>query len=92
MKSSIRGGEGMNKRKLLEKVLAGPKNVHFNDMISLVEAFGFRLSRVRGSHHIFEHPQIPELVNLQEKNGKAKPYQVRQFLQLVEQYDLELGD
>jgi predicted RNA binding protein YcfA (HicA-like mRNA interferase family) len=82
----------MNKRKLLEKVLAGPKNVHFNDMISLVEAFGFRLSRVRGSHHIFEHPQIPELVNLQEKNGKAKPYQVRQFLQLVEQYDLELGD
>ncbi len=82
----------MNKRKLLEKVLAGPKNVHFSDMISLVEAFGFRLSRVRGSHFIFEHPQIPELVNLQEKNGKAKPYQVRQFLQLVEQYDLELGD
>jgi predicted RNA binding protein YcfA (HicA-like mRNA interferase family) len=92
MKSFIRGGEGMNKRKLLEKVLAGPKNVHFNDMISLVEAFGFRLSRVSGSHHIFEHPQIPELVNLQEKNGMAKPYQVRQFLQLVEQYDLELGD
>jgi predicted RNA binding protein YcfA (HicA-like mRNA interferase family) len=82
----------MNKRKLLEKVLAGPKNVHFNDMILLVEAFGFRLSRVRSSHHIFEHPQIPELVNLQEKNGKAKPYQVRQFLQLVEQYDLELGE
>ena len=82
----------MNKRKLLEKVLASPKNVQFSDMISLVEAFGFRLSRVRGSHFIFAHPNIPELVNLQEKNGKAKPYQVRQFLQLVEQYDLELGD
>ena len=68
------------------------KNGGFDEMISLVEAFGFRLSRVNGSHHIFEHPQIPELVNLQEKNGKAKPYQVRQFLQLVEQYDLELGD
>ena len=82
----------MNKRKLLEKVLASPKNVQFSDMISLVEAFGFRLSRVKGSHFIFAHPNIPELVNLQEKNGKAKPYQVRQFLQLVEQYDLELGD
>jgi signal recognition particle GTPase len=34
---------------------------------------------------------IDEFVNLQEKNGKAKPYQVREFLQLVEQYDLELG-
>jgi len=82
----------MNKRKLLERVLASPKNVQFSDMISLVEAFGFRLSRVRGSHFIFEHPRIPELVNLQEKNGKAKPYQVRQFLELVEQYDLRLGD
>ena len=82
----------MNKRKLLEKILSGSKNVHFNDMILLVEAFGFRLSRVTGSHFIFEHPQIPELINLQEKNGKAKPYQVREFLQLIEKYDLDLGD
>ena len=82
----------MNKRKLLEKVLAGSKNVSFHDMVTLVEAFGFSLSRSKGSHFIFTHPQIPELVNLQEKNGKTKPYQVRQFLELVEKYDLELGD
>ena len=84
-------GEGMNKRKLFEKALTGSKNISFSEMITLVEAFGFRLSRVKGSHFIFIHPQIPELVNLQENKGKAKPYQVRQFLQLVEQYDLELG-
>jgi predicted RNA binding protein YcfA (HicA-like mRNA interferase family) len=82
----------MDKRKLLAKVLASSKNVSFHDMIILVEAFGFRLSRINGSHHIFVHPQIPELVNLQEKNGKAKPYQVREFLQLVEEYDLKLGE
>jgi predicted RNA binding protein YcfA (HicA-like mRNA interferase family) len=82
----------MNKRKLLEKVLAGSKNISFNELIALVESFGFYLSRVRGSHFIFVHPQIPELINLQEKNGKAKPYQVREFLQLVEQYHLELRD
>ncbi len=82
----------MNKRKLLEKVIAGPKNVQFKDMVLLVESFGFRLSRIKGSHHIFVHPGIPELVNLQEVKGKAKPYQVRQFLELVEQYDLEQGD
>ena len=82
----------MNKHKLLEKILAGSKNVQFGDMTSLVEAFGFRLSRINGSHFIFVHPEIPELVNLQQHKGKAKPYQVRQFLQLVEQYDLELGD
>lgn len=82
----------MDKRKLLAKVLASSKNVSFHDMIILVEAFGFHLSRINGSHHIFVHPQIPELVNLQEKNGKAKPYQVREFLQLVEEHDLKLGD
>ncbi|MFN3491578.1 MAG: type II toxin-antitoxin system HicA family toxin, partial [Anaerolineales bacterium] len=27
----------------------------FNDFVSLVEEFGFRLSRVSGSHHIFNH-------------------------------------
>jgi predicted RNA binding protein YcfA (HicA-like mRNA interferase family) len=82
----------MNKQKLLRKILAGSRNVQFSDMTSLVEAFGFRLSRVNGSHFIFVPPAIPELVNLQEYKGKAKPYQVRQFLQLVEEYDLELGD
>ena len=82
----------MNKRKLLLKVLSGSRNIQFSDMIALVEAFGFRLSRTKGSHFIFAHPDIPELVNLQEKDGKAKPYQVREFLELVEQYDLKLGD
>ncbi|HFD38284.1 MAG TPA: type II toxin-antitoxin system HicA family toxin [Anaerolineae bacterium] len=33
-------------------------------MVTLVEAFGFRLSRVRGSHHIFVHPNVRELVTL----------------------------
>jgi predicted RNA binding protein YcfA (HicA-like mRNA interferase family) len=82
----------MNKRKLLKKVLASPKNIRFGDMITLIEAFGFRLARVRGSHHIFERPDVVEAVNFQNRKGKAKPYQVRQFLELVEQYNLELGE
>jgi len=61
-------------------------------MVALVEAFGFRLSRVSGSHYILVHPDVPELVNLQEVKGQAKPYQVRQFLKLVERYNLKLGD
>ncbi len=81
----------MNPRKILEKALAGSKNIHFNEIVALAEAFGFRLSRVKGSHHIFVHPQIPELVNLQNVGGKAKPYQVRQLLKLIEKYNLMLG-
>jgi predicted RNA binding protein YcfA (HicA-like mRNA interferase family) len=82
----------MNKKKLLAKAANGSKNISFNEIVTLVEAFGFRLARINGSHHIFTHPQVRELVNLQEVSGKAKPYQVRQFLELVELYDLKLGD
>jgi len=70
----------MKPRKLLEKIVAGSLSISFRDFRGVVEAFGFRLSRIRGSHHIFTHPRVPELVNLQEVNRKAKPYQIRQFL------------
>ena len=80
----------MNKRKLLAKALTGSKNLRFTEAVQLAEAFGFRLSRVRGSHHVFVHPTLRELVNLQEVGGKAKPYQVRQLLDLVERYNLQL--
>lgn len=82
----------MKPRKTLEKILGGSKNVSFADMRGLVEAFGFRLARVNGSHHIFTHPDVAELVNLQEVDGQAKPYQIRQVLKLVEEYNLTLEE
>lgn len=84
----------MNKQKLLAKALAGSKNLRFTEAVALAKAFGYRLSRTKGSHHIFIHSRIKELVNLQEVDGKAKPYQVRQLLDIVERYNLtfEAGD
>ena len=82
----------MNPRKTFEKILAGSKNIAFNDMVSLVEAFGFRLTRVKGSHHIFQRPGIREIVNLQEEKGQAISYQVMQVLKLVDRHGLSLGD
>lgn len=72
--------------------MAGSTDIRFADMVALVEAFGFHLARVKGSHHILVHPGISEFVNLQDVGGRAKPYQIRQFLSLVECYNLELGD
>lgn len=81
----------MDRRGLLRRLGRGAtRNVAFTDMVNLVEGFGFHLSRIRGSHHIFVHPEIPELVNLQEVRGEAKPYQIHQFMRLVERHDLEL--
>jgi predicted RNA binding protein YcfA (HicA-like mRNA interferase family) len=78
------------KQKLLQKLLTGSKNIRFSDVQIVVEAFGFRLARTSGSHHIYVHPDVPVLINLQDVNGKAKPYQIKQFLEVVERYDLEL--
>ncbi len=80
------------RRKILAKILAGSRNVAFSDIALLAEGFGFRLSRVSGSHHIFVHSRTTELLNLQNVNGQAKPYQIRQFMDLVERYNLELED
>ena len=82
----------MNPRKLLRRILDNPANVRFSDFTNLVIAFGFELARTSGSHHIFKHPDIPELINIQNYQGQAKPYQIRQFLRLIERYNLRLED
>ncbi len=80
----------MQNQKLLEKALNSPQNLRFAEAIKLAQAFGFQLARIRGSHHIFKRPGVPELLNLQNVGGKAKPYQVQQLLELVESYNLDL--
>jgi predicted RNA binding protein YcfA (HicA-like mRNA interferase family) len=81
----------MNPRQLLSRVSRGDvANVDFGDFCRLLERLGFRATRTSGSHHIFVHPDVAELVNVQNVRGQAKPYQVRQVLRLVERYNLKL--
>ena len=63
----------------LQRVITGhaDANIPFSDLIALLNALGFK-HRVRGDHHILWKPDIPEIINLQPKQGKVKPYQVRQ--------------
>jgi predicted RNA binding protein YcfA (HicA-like mRNA interferase family) len=82
----------MKPRKILAKILASPANIRFSEVQRLVEAFGFRLLRISGSHHIYGRPGLAEQINLQEVHGKAKAYQIRQFLKLVECYNLTIED
>ena len=80
----------MKKQKLLKKLLSGSKNIRFAEVVACAEDFGFKLKDINGSHHIYVHPSIPELINLQNVKGKAKPYQIGQLLQLIEQYNLQM--
>ena len=80
----------MNPEKLLKQILAGKKGIRFQDFSHMVEAFGFRLDRVNGSHNIYKKEGISEFINIQNFKGEAKPYQVRQFLNLIEKYGLNM--
>jgi hypothetical protein len=79
-------------KKILARALSNPGGLKFSEARRLAEAFGFVHQRTSGSHFIFTHPGIPELINLQDVRGQAKAYQIRQLLKLVERYNLQMGD
>ncbi len=84
----------MHPRKLLARLSRGDdRNVAFGDFCRLLERLGFVLDRQTGSHRIWMHRDVPTFVNVQDLQGEAKPYQIRQVMRLVERYNLHLkGD
>ena len=75
--------------KILEQVLRGSSdaNVRFSDLRSLLRRLGFG-ERVRGSYHIFWKEGVEEILNLQPRDSKAKPYQVKQVRHVILKYRL----
>jgi len=80
---------GRSIEKIIDKILVGKAdaNIEFLDLCKVLEHFGFQ-KRIKGSHHIFYKEGIIEIINLQPKDNKAKPYQVKQVRQLIIKYKL----
>jgi len=75
--------------KLYARLLANQRqSIAFRDFEALLKAFGFELARTTGSHRQYVHPAIPRPFPVQPDGKDAKRYQVREFLELVEQYSL----
>ena len=79
--------------KLYEHILMrrSDANVSFDGLCALLKRLGFD-ERIRGDHHIFTMTGVEEIINLQPRNGKGKPYQVKQVRNLILQYNLQLGE
>ena len=56
-------------------------------MCRLLRTLGFH-ERTRGSHRIFTRDGVEEILNLQTKGDRAKPYQVKQVRQVILKYRL----
>jgi hypothetical protein len=77
--------------KTLEKVLRGTSdaNIGFDDLCGLLRHLGFD-ERIKGSHHVFTREGVLEIINLQPRGSKAKPYQVRQVREMIVQNGVAL--
>ena len=75
--------------KLRERILAGisDSNIDFTVLCQLLVRLGFD-ERVKGSHHIFTREDIAEIINIQPKGSKTKPYQVKQVRGILVKYRL----
>ncbi len=67
------------KNKLLEKENNNPDELSIDDFCTLMKHQGWILDHQRGSHQIWYSPKSHRL-SVQDRNGKAKGYQVKQFL------------
>ncbi len=74
-----------------QKVLSGTSdsNIQFSELCQLLFRLDFK-ERIKGDHHIFTKQDIDAIINIQPKEGKAKPYQVKQVRNLILKY--KLGD
>ncbi|PAP78298.1 type II toxin-antitoxin system HicA family toxin [Rubrivirga marina] len=75
--------------KALERLLRGTSDASFSfeEVRRILLRLGFE-ERVKGSHHIFSYPGVPEILNLQPKGTAAKSYQVKQVRTLLVAYRL----
>ena len=75
--------------KVLDQILRGTSdaNISFAGLRGVLLKLGFG-ERVRGSHHIFWKDGVEEILNLQPKGSKAKPYQVKQVRHVILKYRL----
>lgn len=78
--------------KLFDKVKNNPQDIRFDEICKLAEIFGFRYKGGKGSHKVYSKKGITEILNFQNVRGKAKPYQVKQFLKIIEEHNLTIKE
>jgi predicted RNA binding protein YcfA (HicA-like mRNA interferase family) len=79
--------------KLYEHILMrrSDTNVPFETLCNLLKRLGFD-ERIKGDHHIYTKDDVEEILNLQPKDGKWKPYQVKQVRDVILKYHIRIGE
>ncbi|HWQ94723.1 MAG TPA: type II toxin-antitoxin system HicA family toxin [Gammaproteobacteria bacterium] len=70
--------------KLIAKALNSPKGLSFKDLQQLLRGASWTFDHQRGSHQIWYSPTGYRLSIQEARDGKAKGYQVEQFITQLE--------
>lgn len=78
---------------LLRQMRGNPHVIRFRDLCRVCDFYFGKARQGGSSHRIYKTPwQGDPRVNIQNDNGKAKVYQVRQVLRAIERLEMEHGN
>lgn len=71
--------------KLLKKARENPKNLKFSELCRICELVGMKARKPVGSHHPYKRSRPPiHTITIQNNNGMAKKYQIKQVLDFID--------
>jgi hypothetical protein len=77
---------------IIAQMMRNPQDVRFSDLCKVCGHYFGAPRRGGTSHRVYQTPwQGDPRVNIQNKKGKARAYQVRQVLKAIERWELENG-
>lgn len=70
--------------KLVDKMKRQPKNIKFAEAEKVLRAYGYELTRVKDSHHIFRNETTGDRWSLPFQKP-LKPYLIKELLKRIEE-------
>jgi len=78
---------------VVKQLEESPSNVRFADLCKICDYYFGEARQKSSSHCIYKTPwQGNPRVNIQEKNGKGKDYQVRQVIKAIKRLGVQSGN
>jgi predicted RNA binding protein YcfA (HicA-like mRNA interferase family) len=78
--------------KLYDRARTNPRGLSFREFERLLGAFGFVYERTVGSHRHYAHPSVPDVLTAVPDGKEVKPYLVRRFLAMVDEFGLDVTE
>jgi hypothetical protein len=77
---------------IISKMKQNPNDVRFAELCKICDLYFGEARQKSSSHRIYKTPwQGDPRVNIQNNNGKAKAYQVKQVLKAIERMEVDHG-